>query len=278
MNGAQVDYWNGEGGEHWATFAARYDEVLEGFGTALAAAADPRAGDRVVDVGCGSGSTTLAVADRVQSNGSVLGLDLSTHLVTLARRRAETAGAANVRFEVADAAQFDLEAGSVDAMVSRFGVMFFADPPVAFAHLRSALRPAGRLTFVCWQSPLANEWITVPGSAIVTHVELPPTDPSGPGMFSMSDPDEIMSTLEGAGFDRIQIESLVVPQRFGDSLDEAVAFMTETQVAARLLSGLDPARRGRVLEALHVGLAPHATPDGVFLDGAAWLVHARTPR
>lgn len=273
---SQVEYWNGEGGEHWAAFHGRYDELLAGFGDVVIDRADPQPGQRFADVGCGAGATTLAVATRVAPDGDAIGIDLSKPLIDIARRHAHTSGVDNVRFEAADAAQFAFEPGPLDGIVSRFGVMFFADPVAAFSRFRTALRPSGRLCFVCWQSPLDNEWITVPGAAIVEHLTMPPIDADGPGLFSLSNPTVIRSNLYEAGFESVQIEPLLLPQRFGVDIEDAVGFMTRTQVAARLLGQVDATQRAVATDSLRRALAPHADTDGVYLTGAAWLVDART--
>jgi SAM-dependent methyltransferase len=274
---SQREYWDGEAGEHWSRFHQRYDELLGGFGRAAIDRAEPKPGERFVDIGCGAGATTLAVGRLVAPEGSVLGIDLSGPMLERARQRANDEHMTNVRFVKSDAASYPFEPGSVEGVVSRFGVMFFDDPVAAFGHARRALHPGGRLTFVCWQDVLANEWITVPGAAIVEHLPMPQLgDPGAPGLFALADREFLRSMLEQAGFAQIEIDSLVLPQRFGDDLDDAISFMVQTPIAALMLAGADPQQVDAVLGSVRDALEPHTRDDGVYLDGAAWLVAATT--
>ena len=273
---AESEYWNGQAGEHWSSFHQRYDELLGGYGRGAIERANPKPGERFVDIGCGAGATTLDVGRRVGTEGSVLGVDLSGPMLRTARQRARRERATNVRFVRADAANHRFERESLDGIVSRFGVMFFEDPVQAFAHVGRALRPGGRLAIACWQQGLANEWVTVPGGAMAQHLPMPEFgDPGGPGLFSLADATLIRSMLRDAGFGAIQIESLVLPQRFGDDVDDAVSFMMQTQVAARMLAGASPQQADAAVQAVRDALEPHVQEDGVYLDGAAWLVTAR---
>jgi SAM-dependent methyltransferase len=273
---SQSEYWDGQAGEHWSRFHQRYDELLGGYGRAAIARADPQPGERFVDIGCGAGATTLEVGRRVGPEGSVLGIDLSGPMLGTARRRARRERVTNVRFVKADAANYRSEPGAIDGVVSRFGVMFFDDPVQAFAHLSGALRHGGRLAIVCWQQVLANEWITVPGSAMVQHLPMPQLgEPGQPGLFALADATFVRSTLERAGFAEIEIESLVLPQRFGDDIDDAISFMMQTQIAASILEGADPQQVDAAVQSVRHALEPHEREDGVYLDGAAWLVSAR---
>jgi SAM-dependent methyltransferase len=232
--------------------------------------------ERFVDIGCGAGATTLEIGRRVGPDGSVLGVDLSGPLLRVARQLARRDGVTNVRFVEADAATYRFEARSLDGVVSRFGVMFFDDPTQAFAHVRRALRAGGRLAFVCWQQGLANEWITVPGSVIVQHLPMPQLgETGGPGLFALADEALVRSTLAQAGFAEIEIEPLVLPQRFGDDIDDAISFMMQTQIAAVMLSGAEPQQLAAAMQSIRDALEPHQREDGVYLDGAAWLVSAR---
>jgi SAM-dependent methyltransferase len=270
------EYWNGEAGEHWSRFHGRFDELLGRFGCAAVDRADPVPGERFVDIGCGAGATTLEIAGRVGPDGLVRGVDLSGPMLGTAWQRAIRDGVSNVRFVEADAATYRFEPRSVDAVVSRFGVMFFDDPTQAFAHVRCALRAGGRLAFVCWQQVLANEWITVPASAIVQHLPMPQLgDPGGPGLFALADEAFVRSTLSHAGFAELEIEPLVLPQRFGDDLDDAISFMTQTQIAAVMLGGADPQQLAVAVQSVRDAPEPHRCEDGVYLNEAAWLVSAR---
>jgi ubiquinone/menaquinone biosynthesis C-methylase UbiE len=155
-NAQQVQNW-AEAGHHWVAEAERYDRMLRPWGDAVLDAAAPAAGERVLDVGCGTGATTLAAAARVAPGGHAVGVDLSPPMLSLARDRAGRQGIENVSFVEDDAQIADFQPGEFDAAVSRFGVMFFADPAAAFANIRGAMRTGGRLAFACWQDLAHNE-------------------------------------------------------------------------------------------------------------------------
>ncbi|MDQ3756482.1 MAG: methyltransferase domain-containing protein [Actinomycetota bacterium] len=275
-NTEQVEYWDGRGGEHWAADADRYDEINRRYGERVVEALSPQPGERVLDVGCGNGALALAIGPRVTPEGSVLGLDLSGPMLAEARRRAERAGLANVEFEQGDAQVAALPAASFDAVVSRFGVMFFEDPVAAFANIGRALRPGGRLVFACWQEVLRNEWITVPSATALQFVPMPDLGASGgPGPFSFADPDRVRSVLSDAGYSDVAVEDAVEPMRLGASADEAVAFMQGTDMASTLFEGVDDETATKAWEAIRAALAAYETADGVVLHGAAWIVTAR---
>src|SRR5437764_11189938 len=186
QNAYQVADWNGQSGERWVAYQARLDAMLAVFGQAAIEAAAPAAGERVLDVGCGAGASSLALAARVGAGGQVLGVDISEPLI--ARARALTPQDTPVLFRVADASSAELPEGAFDILFSRFGVMFFDDPTGAFAHMRRALKPGARVAFVCWRGMAENDWVRLPSGAIKGIV--PPTappDPEAPGPFSFGD-------------------------------------------------------------------------------------------
>ena len=164
-------------------------------------------GQQVIDLGCGSGRTTLELAARVSPRGAVTGVDISAEMLARARERAARLHVGNAEFVHADVQVHDLGEASFDASYSRFGVMFFADPVAAFGNIRRALQPGGRLSFVCWQSVLENEWMLIPGAAVaeVTGSLPPMPGPDEPGPFSLADPDRVRAVLEAAGFGSVAI-------------------------------------------------------------------------
>ena len=172
-NAAQIENWDGAGGRHWVAEAERYDRMTGAFGERIIEAAAPRPGERVLDVGCGNGAVALAVSGLVAPGGSVMGLDVSGPMLAYARRRAAAAGIASVSFRKGDAQVYPLPPAGFDAVVSRFGVMFFDDPVAAFANLGRALRPGGRIAFTCWRDLLVNDWLMVPAGAALQYVPMP---------------------------------------------------------------------------------------------------------
>ena len=275
-NTEQAEHWNSSEAEHWVTHQYAYDRMLEPFATMVCEAAALRSGDTVLDVGCGCGATTRAAATIV-APGRALGVDLSAPMLARAHADATTAGLANVAFEQADAQIHPLDAGAFDAVISRFGVMFFADPIAAFANLRRATRPGGRLAFVCWQDLVANEWMVVAGGAIAQHVPLPDLGPpTAAGMFAFADPDRVRDLLSSAGWDKISIEARQTSMLLGGggTLDETVEFLRTGSMGRTLLDGVDPATAERAVSAVRDALAAHLGDDGVRLGAAVWCVRA----
>ena len=278
-NTAQAEHWNtGDGVAHWVTNQDRYDRMHAPFTALILEAAALRPGGNVLDVGCGCGGTTLAAA-RLVAPGLAAGLDLSGPMLARARADADAAGLANAVFQQGDAQVHELEPGTFGTVISRFGVMFFADPVAAFANIRSATRPGGRLVFVCWQPMSANQWMLVPGAALAEH--LPPPDPGpadGPGMFAFADPDRLRPILAAAGWRDIEITSEHAPILVGGggSVDDTVEFLRTSTMGRTMLAGADAATADRALGSLRAALTPYADADGVRLDAAVWLVRAST--
>jgi SAM-dependent methyltransferase len=196
-------------------------------------------------------------------------------MLAKARQNAATAGLANASFEQGDVQ--DHRFGRVfDVVISRFGVMFFADPVAAFTNMRAATRPDGRLAFVCWQSLIANEWLTVAAGAMAQHVPPPePLEPGAPGMFALEEPARVLHILGEAGWRDISL----TPQETrilvgGGVLDRAVNFLRQNSLGRRMLAGADADTQDRAVQAVRDALAPHEGPDGVRLGAAVWLVQA----
>jgi SAM-dependent methyltransferase len=275
-NAGQLEQWAREG-EQWVAEADRYDAMLEPFGEAVLAAVGLSPGEQVADVGCGNGAVTIAAARRVGPNGMALGIDISRPMLDLARRRATQAGVGNVEFVEADAQVHPFVGGSLDAILSRFGVMFFEGPETAFANLAGALHPGGRLAFACWQDLFQNEWMLVPGAAAAQHVGLPEMEPGAPGPFALADAGQVEHILASAGFQDISLESIARPMRAGSDVDDTVAFFESTDIARRLMAGAPPDTVAAALDAIRGALVPYAGGEGVVLNGKAWLVTARKP-
>ena len=274
-NEEQREYWNGGGGEHWVAEAERYDMLNERFGRRLVEVLAAQPGERILDVGCGNGALALEVAKAVGSDGAVVGLDISEPMLGVARERALAVGADNVTFELGDAQVHRLPAASFDAVTSRFGVMFFEDPVAAFANLAGATRSAGRLVFSCWQELLQNEWIMVPAGAALAHVPFPDMgEPGAPGPFALADRDRLQSVLSDAGWTDVTIDAAEEPMRIGTSVDDAMAFLRQSDIAARLLADVDDTAAAAALQAIEEAIEPHAGPNGVELTGRAWIVQA----
>ncbi|MGH3972910.1 MAG: class I SAM-dependent methyltransferase, partial [Pseudonocardiaceae bacterium] len=242
----------------------------------LLEAADVSAGERVVDVGCGSGQTTCAVA-RAARHGLALGVDLSRPLLDEARRRAAHEGLTNAHFEQGDVQVHPFASAHYDAAMSRFGVMFFEAPTVAFANIAGAVRPGGRLVFLCWQDAAHNEWFTTPGTALAAHLDVPEMSGDEPGPFSLADPRRIREHLNGAGFIDVSIAPIAEPMRWGSDVDDVLDFIRNRGRMRDLLADTDEITMRKALDSMRAALRPYQSTDGVLLGGAAWLVTAHRP-
>ena len=278
----QVADWNGRSGEQWVANQARLDAMLAAFGDAAIAAAAPGEGEQVLDVGCGAGATSQALAARVGPRGHVLGVDISAPLIDRAREAAPAG--APLTFELADAGTAALPGQAFDLLFSRFGVMFFDDPAAAFAHMRAALKPKGRLAFVCWRGAAENDWVRLPMAAVADLMSLPPPpDSEAPGPFSFGDADRVARILTDAGFTDISIAPFDHPVPFGRgetreaALGDAVAMAFEVGPLSRALADQPEDIRARAADAVRAAFATRPGERSVMIDGAAWIVTARNP-
>jgi SAM-dependent methyltransferase len=273
-NREQVAYWNSDAAARWVAFQAQIDALLAPITRAVLDRAAIAPGACVIDIGCGCGTTTQEIARRAGPAGTVLGIDVSAAMLAHARARLDPA-CTQVAFRLADASTHAFASRAADIAFSRFGVMFFADPVRAFANVRGALRPGGRLVFVCWQAPDANEWVRLPMKAALAHLPpLEPTAPDAPGPFALAGPDRVRRILEDAGFTRVAIDGLCRDLEVAGSLDDIVAFYRDIGPAARLLREAPPASREGALRAMRDALASRHDGGAVRLGSASWLVGA----
>jgi SAM-dependent methyltransferase len=277
-NAAQADYWNANAGQKWTEHQEHQDQVLRPVSDRLIAAARPRAGDRVIDVGCGCGATTIQFAERVGPTGSVLGLDVSAPMLARARERAPED--LSITLALADATVHDVASHAADLLVSRFGVMFFADPAKSFANLRTGLKPGGRLVFACWREPKHNPWLLVPLREAGKHAPpLPDTNPEDPGPFAFASEARVRRILGDAGFADIDLEpqDLELDIAVGLGLDIAVRAAMTIGPTSRMLDGQSEAVRAAATADIRKALAAHARGDSVPLGAAIWIVRATNP-
>jgi SAM-dependent methyltransferase len=269
-NEAQRAQWNGEGGQHWVAGADERDRILQPVADALLTAAALQPGEDVLDVGCGCGATTHAALDQV-APGTATGADLSAVMQGVARERA--ADRVGITFLEADL-QTDPFEPRFDAVISRFGTMFFDDPVAAFTNLRGAARPGGRLCLATWQPLSANEWLTVPGAVLLERASSTDLVDPGPGMFAQSDPDEVRTVLGAAGWRQVEIDPVEVELVLGDDATAAAAYFTETGIARRVLETIPEGERPAAIAAVTEVLADHDR-DGVRMAGGIHLISAR---
>lgn len=272
-NADQVAYWNGPVAERWTREQQTIDRAFAAFTRKLLDVAALRVGERVLDVGCGYGTSALAAAETVGPTGEVVGVDVSAPLVARAIER--SAGGARLSYVLADAAVHRF-AESFDVEISRFGVMFFDDPVRAFANLRSALRAGGRLVFACWRPFAENEWARVPYEAATKHVPPdPPAGPEEPGPFSLGDRARVTRVLQGAGFSRFDIVPFDAEVILSEEGVEAAAnYVMGIGPTARLIRDASDETKRRVRGTLEATLRPLTQQGRTALDGAAWMVDA----
>ena len=271
-NRSQLEAWDGPEGAYWAQRADDFDRAVARYQERLLDAAAFRPGDRVVDIGCGSGQTSRDAARRAPQ-GSVLGLDLSAAMLDIARRSAAAEGLTNVRFERADAQVHPFEPASADVVVSRTGGTFFGDLAAAWTNIGRALEPGGRLAMLTWQPVQANEWMSEIGSALAAGRPIPLPPPGTPGPFAFGDPATARDVLTRAGFGSIEQAALTEPMWFGADADAAVPFILG--VSGWMLDGLDDDARAAALAALRRTVEAHTGAGGVEFGSATWLITAR---
>jgi SAM-dependent methyltransferase len=276
QNADQIAYWNGPGGQRWANRQQTQDILLAPIAEALIDRAAPKAGQRVIDVGCGSGATTVALARKVGPSGHVFGVDVSGPM--LARARQSAPRELPVDFVLADATVYPFDPRSFDLLVSRFGVMFFAEPARSFANMHGALRPSGRLAFACWREPRENPFFMAPLQAVYKHVpKLPQQGPEDPGPFSFASEARVHRILGEAGFTAIEMEpcDFALDVAIGRGLDAAVQGALEIGPASRALDGQPDDVRAAATNSIRDALTPFARGQTVPLPASIWIVTAR---
>jgi len=272
-NADQIAYWNGKSGLKWAEDQEKMDAMMQSMADAALAAAAPAPGESVIDIGCGTGATALALADRVGPEGRVLGVDISRPMLEVARSRA--GARRQLSFLEADASVAPFEPGSVDLVFSKFGVMFFADPEAAFRNIYSAVRPGGRLAFICWRGVKENPFATLPMSAALKHLPpQPKPDPHAPGPFAFADPVRVGHILMQAGFKTPAFAAFDTTMTVGRTAASAAKEAVHIGMASRLLIDASDAVREAVIADLTTTYEAHMTAGGVTLPAHCWVVTA----
>ncbi|GAA3794470.1 methyltransferase domain-containing protein [Sphaerisporangium flaviroseum] len=276
-NVAQAESWNGPEGAHWADKKDSMVGMNSALHRVLFEAAAIKDGDRVLDIGCGAGETTI-VAARCATRGHAVGIDLSRPMLERARADQSRLGLTNLRFDEGDAQVHSFMDDHFDVAISQFGVMFFSDPVAAFANIGRALSPGGRLVFVCPQRMARCEWYTVPITALLGHPPRPSSATARePGMFSLANRRHIGDVLGKAGFRAVTTTARDVPLYFGKDAATAADFFLGSGPVRAILEDhedLSPAMARTILED---ALLPYTGPEGVQLGGALWLVTAQRP-
>jgi SAM-dependent methyltransferase len=270
----QAALWNDFSGRAWVELQHVLDRTLAPFEARLIQEAFPGEGMHVADVGCGAGATTIAMARRVGPAGSCVGVDISGPLLAAARARAAGGALGNVTFVQADAQTHPFEPGRFDAIMSRFGVMFFDDPAAAFANLRQGARPGAALTFVAWRGPDENPFMTLAPRTAAPHLPpLPVPVPDEPGPFALADPDRVRRILDASGWLDVDIAPLDLACTIAEA--DLLPYLTKMGPVGRVLSEADEATRARIVDVLLPAFAPFIRDGVARFTAASWLVRAR---
>ena len=277
-NEESTEAWSGPLFDRFVRFRPYVAEGLGAHGEVAMAAHPPRPGDRVLDIGCGFGDTTLRLAELVGADGAAVGIDVSEPFVELAREEATAAGVTNVDYKLGDVQIADL-GGPYDYVFSRMGVMFFANPVQALRNVRAAMRPGGRLCVVVWRRKLDNPWVREAEQVVEQYLEHPDQtdEPTcGPGPFSMADADTVSEQLRIAGFEAIELRRSDLPMPMG-TLDNAVDITMAIGPAGevlRLWGDRAEEIRPRIASEIRAALEPYETADGVRAPASTWIISA----
>jgi len=275
-NDDMVEFWNGVGGRKWVSYQNRLDQSLLDYGRAAMLSAEIMSGHYVLDVGCGCGDTSLDIAGIVGQTGQVTGVDVSELILQQAKMRIKNASSPNVEFACRDAEYFNFEKQKYDVVYSRFGVMFFSDPTAAFTNLGNALKPGGRLAFICWQSVSANQWVSLPLEVASKYAPAPPPPGDEPGPFSFADKGRLTNIIECAGFCSVSIQEFTSNFILGETAEDAAKFVSTVGPASYLRDDpdIEEKMKGYFLNELSQTLRMYKTSEGIELAASTWLVSA----
>ncbi len=270
--------WAGEMGAKWLANLERFEGMIAPIGEALLKQASFKPGERVLDIGCGGGGTTIAIAKAIAPSGEVIGIDISPDLTTASTQRAIDAGLSNIRFICADASTVQLDNKPFDRLFSRFGSMFFPEPHKAFANLHSLLRPGARIDLAVWGPPRDNLWMMEMMGVVRRHIDVPPAIPRSPGPFAFEDVDYLNEVLERGGFSKATVSTYQALQPIGGvgaTPQEAVSFVLSSMAVGRALDEQDTDVRIAAQADLVKLFEQHYVPDqGIMMQGKVWLVSA----
>ena len=275
-NDAQAEYWEDRSSSWIDSEGWWLTAVAAPFGAAALDRLDAQPGGRYLDVGCGTGPTSIELARRIQPDGVVEGVDISPSMIATAQARATEAGVGGITFRVADVQVAELGGHMLDGVVSQFGVMFFADPTSAFVNIRSGMRPGSTLSFCCWQQLFSNEWMFVPGAAAigVTGWMPEPLAEGAPGPFGLSDANRVDTILDAAGFEEIDIldvrGEVVVPE---DRIEDAIRSMSRIGAVREQIAQF-PDQEDAIIGAVRGALHDRLDGGQLTFASAAWAVRA----
>jgi len=264
--------WEGEA-DHWVRAADRYDAAAAAVWQTFLDQGHVAATDRVLDVGCGTGRSSRD-AGLLASDGYVLGVDINQRMLDEAAVRTSQAGQTNVRFEWADAQVHRFDAAAFDLVISRYGVMFFADRLAAFANLAAALRPGGRLAVLVWQTLDRNPWLVALRAALAVGRDLPAPHPGAPGPFGLADTEAATAMLTEAGYASIAFAPIEGPMQLGRDAEDAWEYVRGMGLFRGLTEGLGETDKADAIANVKQLIGDHTTSDGVMVDSASWSITA----
>ena len=280
-NSDEIDYWNGQAGQNWIAENRFTDMMYQPFGNKAIERAAPTSGEHILEVGCGCGTTTLELAKLVGPGGTITALDVSSVMLGVAQERARSA-AVPINFLNADAETCALEPETYDVLFSQFGVMFFANPGAAFANFYQALKPGGRIAFVCWRGTERNPFMMVPFNAVHSFMpDLAPPNPDAPASpFSFESKEKAGGMLNEAGFVDVLFEPFEIDASMGEgSLEECTRFVIAFAggTVGAVIRGAGEENTTAIVNALQTGLTPYHAGNRIMLGASAWIVSARRP-
>ena len=274
-NQEQREFWSDIKGDLWVTLQPRIDTMLATFGDKALDTLNPQSGERILEIGCGTGTTTLALGERVGASGEILAADLSRPMLSKAIERANLCAEHPITFVEADAQVHNFPTAAFDAVYSRFGVMFFDNPVAAFRNIRKAVRPGGRMAYVCWADRKANPWIRIPAGAAKACLDLPAPPPDdAPGQFSMENEGRVQQILHDAGWSDIGLERFTVDGSIGSDAADAASFITKMGPMSEPFALADSDTQNKTLQVIEEALTPYANDSGVTLGFSTWIVSA----
>ena len=275
VNVDQKKFWNESKGKSWVELQPKIDSLLKPIGEAALSKLNPIEGEKIAELGCGTGTMSFLISKKIGKSGLVQGFDISEPMLDYAEKRRINSNLVNIKYTLADLQIHEFKKNSFDALFSRFGVMFFDNPVVAFTNLRSSLKKGGRFIFACWAERLANDWIELPTEIASRFLEMPPTPPEKtPGPFAFEDKDYVTSILNEAGWKNVGFENFSCSHSAGRTLDEAARFLGKMGPMSGLIENSGSKMRERFYEALKLELSKYETDAGIMMNFSTWIVSA----
>ena len=275
INQEQKEFWNEKKGKIWVSLESNIDKMLGPLGHHAIKILNPKSGEKILDIGCGTGSTSQSLSKLVGENGLITGIDISEPILRFAKNQLDNRNIKNIDFIQEDAQTFNLSNFNYDAIFSRFGIMFFEDPFFAFKNIKKSLNSRGRITFICWSNREENDWITLSSKVASQFLELPPkNNPREPGPFAFEEYSYIKEILTKSGWKNINIKNHKENIIVGKTLDHAAAFLSKMGPMSVPFENSNEKTKAKVIEALKECYSKYLIPKGVEFHFSTWIVSA----